>query len=191
MSIDNEMFEKYEEAIKRFNEKMPDLLSFSNNYDEWVNFVNLLREGYSSAAKLEIPNGIPEVLYDYRGVEWQINSEPSDDRVMFDESGDQTIANMVFRELEIARARQEWNQDDSFQEFSDLDDDEDEMDRTAFENAWLSMEKERQREFYEEFIKGQVPPKKKETGPVKGPEVSEPQGSDGQKGLPDVLGNND
>lgn len=191
MAIDDEMFNKYEKAVEKLNEKRPDLSSFSKNYDEWVEFIELLREGYSSAKKLEIANVIPSVLFDDNGVEWQIDNEPSDDRVLFDESGDKTIASMVFRELEIARARQEWNQDDSFQEFSDLDDDEDELDYTAFEKAWLSMEKDRQREFYEEYIKGQVPPKKKETDPVTGSEVSEPQGSEGQQGLPDVSGNND
>lgn len=191
MAIDDEMFKKYEEAVKSLNEKTPDLSSFSKDYDDWVKFIDLLRQGYSSARKLEIANVIPSVLFDSDGIEWQIDNEPSDDRVVFDESGDKTIANMVFRELEIARARQEWNQDDSFQEFSDLDDDEDELDHTAFEKAWLSMEKDRQREFYEEYIKGQVPPKKKETDPVKGSEVSEPLGSEGQKDLPDVSGNND
>lgn len=170
MSVDNEMYEDYESALEAYRKF--DYYAASD-YEEWSAFIEVLRKGFQSANKLSIENIIPEVIYDQRGVEWQIDVEPSDDRVMFEESGEKTIANMVFRELQVARARQEWSKDDSFEEFSDLDDDEEELDRTVFENAWLSMEKDRQREFYENFIKGQVPPKKKETDTGKVSEGSE------------------
>ncbi len=188
-NLDQEMMDSYENAVN----SMKDInVKLSEDYSSWCDYVNILRKGFSAGIKLNLDvSFFPDMLYDNNGVEYQIDIEPSDDRVAFEESGEKSISDLVFRELEIARARQEWNQDDSFEEFSDLEDDEDEMDRTAFEKAWLSMEKDKQREFYEEFIKGQVPPKKKEPDPVKGSEVSEPQGSEGQQGLPDVSGNKD
>lgn len=189
-NLDQEMMDSYEKAVAALNDIN---VKFSEDFSVWSNYVDTLRKGLSAGVKLNLDVAFfPDVLYDTNGVEYQIDIEPSDDRVAFEESGEKSISDLVFRELEIARAKQDWNTEDSFEEFSDLEDNEEELDYTSFEKAWLSMERDRQREFYEEYIKGQVPPKKKtETDPVKGSEGSEPLGSEGQQGLPDVSGNND
>ncbi len=192
-NLDQEMMDNYERAVTSLNERgVSSLQEFSRDYSAWCDYIDTLRKGFSAGVKLNLDvDFFPDVLYDYSGLEYQIDVEPSDERVAFDESGEKTISDLVFRELMVARAKQEWNENDSFEEFSDLEDDEDEIDRTAFEKAWLNMEKDRQREFYEEFIKGQVPPKKKQPDSVKESEGSEPQGSEGHNGLPVDTGSND
>lgn len=160
MSVDNEMFSVYESAVKVYQSS--DIKELSKDFSAWNDYVETLRKGFSAAVSLDLNNIFPPTIFDASGTEWQIDVSPSEDTVLFNDSGEQTVADMVFRELQIARARDNWNKDDTFEEFSDLDDDEEELDRTAFERAWLNMENDRRREFYEEFIKGKVPPRKKE-----------------------------